>query len=336
MKSFKDLCLDCSEEEYRALPYYSFSQIAKYDREGVKSLTMEEKPAYSPSMLFGSIVDCLITDMDNFNDKYAVVHFNISDTIRPMIDWLINNRTPEMNIDELDKLPNAILKRAIDEFNFGGSNWKDETKISKLIEGGKNYYQCCIRNKDKTVISQSLFEEAMTLCKEITQGKWSKSIFDFKNYDSIEFLYQQKLVAKYGKDKIKGMIDLLVIDRNNKLIKPYDIKTTSSSLRDFKESFFKWRYNYQQSIYWWLILENIKKDDYFKNFSIQSPIFIVASRYEKKVCLFKEDFFMLIDTECNKWQKLLDEMIWLNDNKYFDYEYEVYANNGLIKLKDEK
>lgn len=346
MTKFKNLTLNITDQEYRDLPYYNYSKIAKYARDGVKSLTTDEK-IDNASIMFGSLVDCLITDRNSFHDKYAVVHFNISDTIRPMIDWLVGNDSLKP-LDPLDSLPTLVLKEVIDKFNFGGSNWKDETKIAKLIEGGKDYYTACIRNKNKTVISQNLFEEAMFLCNEIVNGIWTKKIFNKRDDDDYEFLYQSKFVAPYSSQTIiplfpgsclnsfsttiKGMIDILIIDHFRKRINIYDVKTTSSTLKEFEESFFKWKYNIQNDVYKYIIEKVVAEDNYFEKYFVCDPIFIVASRYEKKVQMFDYQRSYLKENMNKKWYNLLRQMYWHDHTKNYDYEHDVYKNNGKITI----
>jgi len=223
-----------------------------------------------------------------------------------------------------------------------------------LIEGGKDYFTSCYKNKGKTIISKSLFDEAMYLCREITQGRWTKSIFDQINHNNqenhssdIEFIYQAKFIAPFSSyttipldssnsstsfiTQIKGMIDLLIINHKTKDIFIYDIKTTSSPLKDFNESFFKWGYNHQDGIYKYLINEIKNNDEYFKKFYIPMTTFIVASRQEKKVQLYN---YCTSHSKYANWKDLIKEMYWHDHTKNYDYEFEVYKNDGVICITE--
>ena len=69
-KSLKDISWQVDELEYRADNSYSYSTLAKFDREGFEKLDSLFDRVESPSLLFGSCVDTLITgsqeDFDNF------------------------------------------------------------------------------------------------------------------------------------------------------------------------------------------------------------------------------------------------------------------------------
>jgi len=339
-KSFEKLSLDISEPEYRSLPYYSYSKIAKYARKGPKSLIDKEKED-SPSLLFGSIVDSLITDKANFNKNYVIMtNGDITDGIRPIIDYIVkSNSSGNTPLAKIDSLLSVIKL-----FGFGG-NWKDETKLNKVIEGGETYYSYCIKNPNKIVISKKLYEEATNLCSEIIHGEWTKDIFKLRDLPDVEFLYQQKLVAPYKhtidgstsdfQTIVKAMLDLIIVNHSTKVIKLYDIKTTSSILHEFQDSFYKWKYQIQQYLYHWLVKEVISSDEYFKDFKVEMLEFIVASRYERKVQRF-QDYHVAANTiipyTYENWKIYLQEMYWHDYCKKYDYEYQVYQNNGLKLL----
>ena len=61
LKDLKRISWVCSEEEYRADPAYSYSTLAKYNREGFNKLDSLFDKVESPSLTFGSAVDSIIT-----------------------------------------------------------------------------------------------------------------------------------------------------------------------------------------------------------------------------------------------------------------------------------
>ena len=80
---------------------------------------------------------------------------------------------------------------------------------------------------------------------------------------------------------IKNLYDnkmLIVVDYEKKKIYPCDLKTSSHTEWDFEESFNQWGYNWQARLYWKLIRENLNKDPYFKDFSLEDYRFIVVNK----------------------------------------------------------
>ena len=82
-KSLYDLSWQVSEEEYRADPAYSYSTIARFNREGFDNLDKLYDKLETPSLLFGSMVDTLLTDgQEEFDKRFEVAQFPaISDNL---------------------------------------------------------------------------------------------------------------------------------------------------------------------------------------------------------------------------------------------------------------
>ena len=74
-KQLSDIAWNVSEETYRQDPAISYSTLAKFEREGFNGINHLFDRIETPSLLFGSIVDCLITDKDNFDNLYFVADF---------------------------------------------------------------------------------------------------------------------------------------------------------------------------------------------------------------------------------------------------------------------
>ena len=82
-KSLYDISWKVSEEEYRADSAYSYSTIARFDREGFNNLDKLFDKLETPSLLFGSLVDTLLTDgQEEFDRRFEVADFPVlSDTL---------------------------------------------------------------------------------------------------------------------------------------------------------------------------------------------------------------------------------------------------------------
>ncbi len=63
------------------------------------------------------------------------------------------------------------------------------------------------------------------------------------------------------------MADLILVDHKNKTIQLCDLKTTKSVV-SFNDSFYKWNYFYQASLYTEAVRQTIINDDYFRDFEI--------------------------------------------------------------------
>ena len=102
MKLLSTLSLNISEEEYRDIPALDYSLISRYTNSGFNGLETIFNNIESPSLTFGSLVDCLLTAPNEVDNRFFV--------------------------SELSEPPEKV-KKAVDYL-------KDENNRKKLIEAG--------------------------------------------------------------------------------------------------------------------------------------------------------------------------------------------------------
>jgi hypothetical protein len=74
------------------------------------------------------------------------------------------------------------------------------------------------------------------------------------------------------------MADLIIVDYDNKIIYPVDLKTSFKPEYKFFKSFIEWRYDIQSKLYYKVIRRNLDMDDYFKDFKLMPYRFIVVNK----------------------------------------------------------
>ena len=91
-KSLYDISWQVTEEEYRKDEAYSYSTLAKFEREGFDNLETLFDRVESPSLLFGSMVDTLLTDgQDAFDARFYVAEYpEITDKVRAIVEALFS------------------------------------------------------------------------------------------------------------------------------------------------------------------------------------------------------------------------------------------------------
>ena len=135
------------------------------------------------------------------------------------------------------------------------------------------------------------------------------------------------------------MFDLIIVDHNNKTIRPCDLKTTGKDEHEFCKSFIDWKYYLQATMYTAILQDIISKDEYFKDFTILPYEFIVINKYTQTplVWIFEDNFhigdFITKDgVECKGWERLLKELNWHLETGKMDYSYDAYISNGVMQL----
>lgn len=107
---------------------------------------------------------------------------------------------------------------------------------------------------------------------------------------------------------------LLYVDHVNKYVVPIDLKTSSHKEWDFPWSFIEWRYMIQAQLYWYILRQNMDKDDYFKNFKLLNYRFVVVCNSSKVPLVWEfedtqseEDFKYGLNSIPN-WRNLLVDL----------------------------
>jgi hypothetical protein len=142
-------------------------------------------------------------------------------------------------------------------------------------------------------------------------------------FQSIEEFNEKVIFFDWMGVQCKSMLDRIVIDHTNKIIKLVDIKTTSN-LGDFAHSFEEFSYYRQMAFYWGAILNEFKYPEYTKETYI-----VALQKGDLPECrVFKvEDHWL--QRGLNEIEKLLPEIKWYYDNNSWDHTRLYYENNGV-------
>lgn len=314
MKSLKDISWQVEESVYRQDSAYSYSTIAKFEREGFNNLGTLFQKVESPSLLFGSCVDTLITgSQEEFDSLYFVADFpEISDKQRVVVESIFSITKGNTAWDKIDA---GVFETALIVKEYQ-PNWRMETRVKVIREIGKEYYDLLTLAGDKKIISQRLYQDVLSCVEALRTSESTKFYFEPNNPfdDSIERLYQLKFRGEYEGIPLRGMMDLAVVDHKNKIIYPVDLKTSFKKEWDFPKSFIEWMYFIQAQLYSELLRQNIAGDDYFKDFKIANYRFIVISNGSRVplVWEFKQTFSItdikLGDRYFRNWRKIVREL----------------------------
>ena len=279
-KELKDIALPWTEEEYRADPALSYSTLATYERGGFYAIKTLSEKKESPSLLLGSVVDCILTDgEDAFNDRFAVMDYNITDGGANVCKALATVYSEQYK--EFKNIPEVLVSQTAQEVGF----WKDPKWNSRrykevLNTGDVDIYYKVLTNKDKTIISSQMYSDALAMVDALKTSEATKFYFAPDNPfdDSIKRYYQLKFKATLDGIDYRCMADEIVIDYNNKTIQMIDLKTSHKPEYLFPLSYIEWSYQIQNRLYARIVKANIEKDEYFKDFTMLPYLFIVVNK----------------------------------------------------------
>lgn len=281
-KSLTDISWQVSEPEYRADPALSYSTLAKFEREGFENLDKLFDRVESPSLTFGSCVDCLLTDgQDAFDKQYFVssippVKPSAEPVIKEVYDRFHNSYT---NIYDI---PDSELMPIISQMGYmANTKWRPETKCKDIRDAGYEYYQTMFMAGDKTVLPQDIYNRIFACVRALKDSPQTRAYFaDDDPFSDVEHYYQLKFRGVLDNVDYRCMADLILVNHKTKTVTPCDLKTSSHREYNFPESFLQWRYDIQARLYWRLIRQAMDKDEYFKSFKLEDYRFIVVNNID--------------------------------------------------------
>ena len=185
-KSLADISWQVDEPTYREDPALSYSTLAKFEREGFAHLDTLFDRVESPSLLFGSIVDTLITDgAKAFDDNYIVSDIS---AMKPSVEPIVKRIFQQYHnsYTNINDIPDSDLMPIIAEFNYQ-PNWKAATRCNSVRQEGQQYYQTMFMAKGKTVVTQNMYNKAFACVRALKDYPQTRNYFkDNDPFDNVE------------------------------------------------------------------------------------------------------------------------------------------------------
>ena len=337
MKSLKDYSLNLPEQEYHDLPYWSYSTIAKYARNGFSAIaTLHDKIKPTPEMEFGSLFDSFITKGKQTLNDYAVADFSVPPAEKGVLDYLATTST----ISHFDEVEMQDVLNAAETVGYQ-SKWKPQTRYEK-ISNYSDYYDTL--KSGKKLVSKADWDDAMEMYKVFREDPYLKKLFGTKNTDEIEYIYQAQFKTTFNTGfeaiDVKIMPDLMVVNHKEKTIRLVDLKTSSMPAYDFPEHFVKMRYDIQGELYTDVMKRIVADDEDYCSYTILPYLFVDISRADMVPVTYEIDLsdgfsFTKGDKvyQYKGWKQLLVEILAYeaNDAKVPEY-ITTTSSNDLVEI----
>lgn len=262
-----------AEEEYfskyRILSYSGLKKLLEDPIDFYRHYVLNiREDRQDKSTLEGSLTHLLLFQPEKFDEEYAVTPSTMpSDNPKKVILSLFAYHKQQLEADPtwekltLDDYEPEILNM-LEEINLYQSLKKPNDRFKKVAdERGTDYWEHLLFADGKTIIDDETYEKATLNVDRIKSDPEILRIMGMISYDFGEkkdVINEEEMVMfpeglPFG---IRGFLDNLVIDHNAKEIRINDLKNTSKSFSDFKESIELWKYWIQVVIYHMLV-ENL-------------------------------------------------------------------------------
>lgn len=281
MKTLYDISWQVDESTYREDKALSYSTLSRFSKEGFHKIDTLFDQVTSPSLQFGSVVDELITgSQDSFDEKFLVANVSIDDETNNYIKIIYD--TFKDQYQHFLQIPIVQVSQLIKQNGFWPADkWSDNARYNGLLKKGdvNQYYEFLRESDGKTVITNDQYQDALKCAQALKTSEATRFYFadNIPNHP-VQRYYQLKF--KFSKNGVnyRSMLDETLVDYNNKKIYPIDLKTSSSPEDEFYKSFIKWGYQLQGRLYAKNLRDNILRDDFFKDFTVEDYTFIVINK----------------------------------------------------------
>lgn len=206
----------------------------------------------------GKIIHALLLEEEKFGDMFVISPSNLpTGSLRTVIDRVFHHHTElKRNGDQREKLEEfdgAILD-VMRDMNYYQNLKTDQQRLDKVLTPDAFSYWAFLQMKgNKTLIDQESYDFCKNAVELIKTNKQLCHLIgcDRTEFDNREIFNEMKFEMNLPNQPfgLKGIIDNVVVDHDEKIIFVNDIKTTSKDLKDFPESIEYYSYWLQAVIY---------------------------------------------------------------------------------------
>lgn len=219
---------------------------------GVEYLGKKESVLYYEEkghFKIGSAVDVWLTQGTiNFNKQYYVSEGQKpSDAIISMVHMVFDNNV-------INEIPTggALMEFRSDildalDFHKYQSRWKEETRIQRVIDEGSSYFEELKEAHGKTILTNTESTIIHNIVMSLQSSKHTNKYF--KDSPTVDIFYQLPVYFTYQEMSCKALLDMVIIDHENKQVFPIDIKTMGDFTRHFPWAVKGRGYNFQAAFY---------------------------------------------------------------------------------------
>lgn len=252
-----------------------------------EDMTEEETELYyeeKEHFVIGNAVDCILTQGQlAFNEKYYV-----SDTVdkKPTAKVLsitrliydnLTNYSPDVNLQEVSLTDPIIRDVILDACNTENyyNDWKESTRINKIIEGGHQYFEDLKLSENKQILSteQKMLVDSIEMSLKTNEHTGIYFKTDIYEHEDVDIYYQYPIYFEIDEIPCKALLDILIVDHKTKRIYPIDVKTIGDNVLNFPKSVRRRRYDIQASFY----TEAVKSLSQYADYVVENFMFIVES-----------------------------------------------------------
>jgi len=342
-----------TEANYRAVMLDSSSSLKdfsmdrkKYYRKYVLNETIEDKDSAAANM--GRIVETLLMEPDEFDKRFYMSSCTSTPT-GLMLEFVeaLYRHTRDAT-DEKGKVTRPMSELLEDAYKDSGFKIKFEAVINKFSGSDAEIYYDEIRKvrtQNLTVVNTMEISIAEKIVDQLRINTTTAPIVNMVNSSRYQ-VFDQMQVEGYEVDghMFKSMLDKVIIDHSERIIRPYDLKCTWS-VENFYEEYYLYRRAYIQAYLYYhamLHMANDPNSEYY-GYTVEYLRFIVcdSTNYYRPL-IYTLDMDDMMDAYKGFVHKgrtypgvgdLIKSLKWCVGSNTWDISYKNYMADGIINIK---
>jgi len=335
-----------SYNDIKALNQSTLKKILISPKEYLKAKEKQEngEQSIAPHFVFGSVVDIMLTgDKNEFDEKFAKIpdESKCSEAVKAIVEAVF----AEMSALGGDKVvvDRGVILRHCNEAKYY-NNWKDDTRVDKILADGKDYFELLKTAAGKTTITESEYAKAISCVMALKSDEFTKRYVDKKHDKDTEFWDKFIIEFNFKGFDIKGELDRVCVNHIDKTITPIDFKTTGKPITGFEYEFFTYRYDFQATVYSWGLLQHPKVKELLGNgYTMADFLYIVVeTNLQNDPMIFEvgEEVMTIgfhggtlpSGKKLEGFISALDRLQYALDNNAWKFPMEYYLNKGKLNI----
>ena len=337
------------ESKYRALEKDSSSSLKdfsidrrKYYKKYVLHETVEEKDNQATNM--GKLVETLLLEPEEFDNR-----FYMSSTVAIPTGLMLEFVEALYRITDAAAGTDGVVARPMEEmvqeaYEASGFKITKEAVLNKFLgSSAEIYYREIreVRSKKLIVVTTQDITNAERIVEALQNNQFTRDIINLDNSGDRYIVINQFQIDSYFVDghEFKSMIDKVIFDTEEKVIRIYDLKCVWS-VENFYNEYYLYRRAYIQAYLYWQALLSLTED---KNnpahgYMVEFPRFIVCDSinysnpliYVMTTKAMQEAYsgFKVGDKDYPGVIDLIKDLEWAIDNDTWNISRTNYNSNG--------
>lgn len=320
---------DTIEKFYGKKFYFSYSSINRLlecPEIFYKEYILGEKDELTGQHISeGKLIHNLLLEPQNFDKQFIVMpgklpSDNLKIVVERVYDHHVELKTTGDERTRIEEFTDAILD-VMRDINLYQSLKTDAQRTDKVLTSpdAVNYWNFLKQREGRMIVDSATVENCKYIVEKLKNDPAISDLLKLNKkdewWDSIEIFNEYPMEMKLKKYNfgLKGILDNIVIDPGNGVIRINDLKKTNKSLKDFTESITNYRYFIQAAIYN-LLVTNAFSDLIKKGFKVEFRFIVI----DKHTQFYP---FLVSDETMKSWTKELQKTLQAVEYHYVNKDY---------------